>query len=117
MTVNCSDYLYHRHEAGDEIRFEGAQGTHIDIDDLQLNGDSVSTVVLNGGIEAAALFAAERSGTPRHAGRSSEREEVTPAHDADNAVTGLNGRAAFSVRRLRLWVDAVQRRQVLVGQR
>ncbi|WP_435073657.1 adenylosuccinate synthase [Halorubrum sp. HHNYT27] len=32
MTVNCSDYLYRRHEAGDEILFEGAQGTHIDVD-------------------------------------------------------------------------------------
>jgi len=32
MTVNCSDYLHRRHEAGDEILFEGAQGTHIDID-------------------------------------------------------------------------------------
>ncbi len=32
MTVNCSDYLYRRREAGDRILFEGAQGTHIDID-------------------------------------------------------------------------------------
>jgi len=32
MTVNCSDYLHRRHEAGDEILFEGAQGTHIDVD-------------------------------------------------------------------------------------
>ena len=32
MTVNCSDYLYRRREAGDEILFEGAQGTHIDVD-------------------------------------------------------------------------------------
>ena len=32
MTVNCSDYLYRRHEAGDRIMFEGAQGTSIDID-------------------------------------------------------------------------------------
>ena len=32
MTVNCSDYLYRRRQAGDSILFEGAQGTHIDID-------------------------------------------------------------------------------------
>jgi adenylosuccinate synthase len=32
MTVNCSDYLYRRREAGDRILFEGAQGTHIDVD-------------------------------------------------------------------------------------
>ena len=32
MTVNCSDYLHRRREAGDEILFEGAQGTHIDVD-------------------------------------------------------------------------------------
>ncbi|MFW6317412.1 MAG: adenylosuccinate synthase [Halorubrum sp.] len=32
MTVNCSDFLYRRHEAGDRILFEGAQGTHIDVD-------------------------------------------------------------------------------------
>ncbi len=32
MTVNCSDFLYHRNEAGDRILFEGAQGTSIDID-------------------------------------------------------------------------------------
>ena len=32
MTVNCSDYLYRRRQAGDRILFEGAQGTHIDID-------------------------------------------------------------------------------------
>jgi adenylosuccinate synthase len=32
MTVNCSDYLYRRHADGDEILFEGAQGTHIDVD-------------------------------------------------------------------------------------
>ena len=32
MTVNCSDYLHRRREAGDEIVFEGAQGTHIDVD-------------------------------------------------------------------------------------
>ncbi|MBP1921166.1 adenylosuccinate synthase [Halorubrum alkaliphilum] len=32
MTVNCSDFLYHRREAGDRILFEGAQGTSIDID-------------------------------------------------------------------------------------
>ena len=32
MTVNCSDYLYRRAEAGDRIMFEGAQGTHIDVD-------------------------------------------------------------------------------------
>ncbi|WP_434522149.1 adenylosuccinate synthase [Halorubrum sp. AS12] len=32
MTVNCSDYLHRRHAAGDEILFEGAQGTHIDVD-------------------------------------------------------------------------------------
>jgi len=32
MTVNCSDYLHRRHEDGDEILFEGAQGTHIDVD-------------------------------------------------------------------------------------
>ncbi|MWV65794.1 adenylosuccinate synthase [Halorubrum sp. JWXQ-INN 858] len=32
MTVNCSDYLYRRASAGDRIMFEGAQGTHIDID-------------------------------------------------------------------------------------
>ncbi|MFW5916987.1 MAG: adenylosuccinate synthase [Halorubrum sp.] len=32
MTVNCSDYLHRRHEAGDRILFEGAQGTHIDVD-------------------------------------------------------------------------------------
>ena len=32
MTVNSSDYLHRRHEAGDEILFEGAQGTHIDVD-------------------------------------------------------------------------------------
>ncbi|SFR48657.1 MULTISPECIES: adenylosuccinate synthase [Halorubrum] len=32
MTVNCSDYLHSRREAGDEILFEGAQGTHIDVD-------------------------------------------------------------------------------------
>ncbi|OYR60054.1 adenylosuccinate synthase, partial [Halorubrum sp. E3] len=32
MTVNCSDYLHRRHEAGDAIVFEGAQGTHIDVD-------------------------------------------------------------------------------------
>ena len=32
MTVNCSDYLYRRQQAGDTILFEGAQGTHIDID-------------------------------------------------------------------------------------
>ncbi len=32
MTVNCSDYLHRRAEAGDRIMFEGAQGTHIDVD-------------------------------------------------------------------------------------
>jgi len=32
MTVNCSDFLYHRRQAGDRILFEGAQGTSIDID-------------------------------------------------------------------------------------
>ena len=32
MTINCSDFLYRRHEAGDRILFEGAQGTSIDID-------------------------------------------------------------------------------------
>ena len=32
MTVNCSDFLYRRHAAGDRILFEGAQGTSIDID-------------------------------------------------------------------------------------
>ncbi|GAB6878548.1 adenylosuccinate synthase [Halorubrum gandharaense] len=32
MTVNCSDFLYRRSKAGDRIMFEGAQGTHIDID-------------------------------------------------------------------------------------
>ena len=32
MTVNCSDYLYRRTAAGDRIMFEGAQGTHIDVD-------------------------------------------------------------------------------------
>ena len=32
MTLNCSDYLHRRHKAGDEILFEGAQGTHIDVD-------------------------------------------------------------------------------------
>ena len=32
MTVNCSDYLYRRREAGDQILFEGAQGTHIAVD-------------------------------------------------------------------------------------
>jgi len=32
MTVNSSDYLHRRFEAGDEILFEGAQGTHIDVD-------------------------------------------------------------------------------------
>ncbi|SNR32399.1 adenylosuccinate synthase [Halorubrum vacuolatum] len=32
MTVNCSDYLYRRAQAGDRIMFEGAQGTHIDVD-------------------------------------------------------------------------------------
>ncbi len=32
MTVNCSDFLYHRSQAGDRILFEGAQGTSIDID-------------------------------------------------------------------------------------
>jgi len=32
MTLNCSDYLYRRHADGDAILFEGAQGTHIDVD-------------------------------------------------------------------------------------
>ncbi|WP_430505015.1 adenylosuccinate synthase [Haloparvum sp. PAK95] len=32
MTVNCSDFLHHRMQAGDRIMFEGAQGTSIDID-------------------------------------------------------------------------------------
>ncbi|QZP38681.1 adenylosuccinate synthase [Halobaculum magnesiiphilum] len=32
MTVNCSDFLYERHEGGDNVMFEGAQGTLIDID-------------------------------------------------------------------------------------
>ncbi|WP_136602307.1 adenylosuccinate synthase [Salinigranum halophilum] len=32
MTVNCSDFLYERRQAGDEVMFEGAQGTLIDID-------------------------------------------------------------------------------------
>ena len=32
MTVNCSDYLDRRAQAGDRIMFEGAQGTHIDVD-------------------------------------------------------------------------------------
>jgi adenylosuccinate synthase len=32
MTVNCSDFLHERRAAGDEIMFEGAQGTLIDID-------------------------------------------------------------------------------------
>jgi adenylosuccinate synthase len=32
MTVNCSDFLYERRQAGDEIMFEGAQGTLIDVD-------------------------------------------------------------------------------------
>ena len=32
MTVNCGDFLGRRLEAGDELLFEGAQGTSIDID-------------------------------------------------------------------------------------
>lgn len=32
MTVNCGDYLQSRLDAGDEVMFEGAQGTLIDID-------------------------------------------------------------------------------------
>ncbi|WP_372911942.1 adenylosuccinate synthase [Salinigranum sp.] len=32
MTVNCSDFLYERQQAGDAVMFEGAQGTLIDID-------------------------------------------------------------------------------------
>ena len=32
MTVNCGDFLGNRLEAGDELLFEGAQGTSIDID-------------------------------------------------------------------------------------
>ncbi|WP_152040498.1 adenylosuccinate synthase [Salinigranum salinum] len=32
MTVNCSDFLYERRQAGDAVMFEGAQGTLIDID-------------------------------------------------------------------------------------
>jgi adenylosuccinate synthase len=32
MTVNCSDFLHRRREAGDRILFEGAQGTSIDVD-------------------------------------------------------------------------------------
>ena len=32
MTVNCSKFLYERQQAGDEVMFEGAQGTLIDID-------------------------------------------------------------------------------------
>ena len=32
MTVNCSDFLHRRRQAGDRILFEGAQGTSIDID-------------------------------------------------------------------------------------
>jgi adenylosuccinate synthase len=32
MTVNCSDFLHRRRGAGDEVMFEGAQGTLIDVD-------------------------------------------------------------------------------------
>jgi adenylosuccinate synthase len=32
MTVDSGQYLHERHEAGDELLFEGAQGTSIDID-------------------------------------------------------------------------------------
>ena len=32
MTVNCSDFLYERREAGENVMFEGAQGTLIDVD-------------------------------------------------------------------------------------
>ncbi|WP_435159948.1 adenylosuccinate synthase [Halorubrum sp. SY-15] len=32
MTVNCSDFLHRRRQAGDRVLFEGAQGTSIDVD-------------------------------------------------------------------------------------
>ncbi|SDM21666.1 Adenylosuccinate synthetase [Halogranum gelatinilyticum] len=32
MVVDCGDFLYERREAGDDVMFEGAQGTLIDID-------------------------------------------------------------------------------------
>jgi len=32
MTVDCSDFLYERRAAGDDVMFEGAQGTLIDVD-------------------------------------------------------------------------------------
>jgi adenylosuccinate synthase len=32
MTVNCGDFLHETHEAGENVMFEGAQGTLIDID-------------------------------------------------------------------------------------
>ncbi|SHG83344.1 adenylosuccinate synthase [Halobaculum gomorrense] len=32
MTVNCSDFLYERRAAGENVMFEGAQGTLIDVD-------------------------------------------------------------------------------------
>ncbi|WP_058365875.1 adenylosuccinate synthase [Haloparvum sedimenti] len=32
MTVNCSDFLHERRQAGDDLLYEGAQGTMIDVD-------------------------------------------------------------------------------------
>ena len=32
MAINCSDFLYERRAAGDNVMFEGAQGTLIDVD-------------------------------------------------------------------------------------